>query len=361
MMLARWVLSVFAVLILLLLAVRFTPRPGGAGAAPRGVPAPLREEWLGPPRTVATVPPSRLGRGEVLDIAERDGEVYLLQFASWTRAGSDGVVGPIGDPRAGSPRWIASAAGIAAAGSRVYVLDAARRRISVWDREGAPRGSVPLGSITAPEMLQPAAVAVDSAGSIHVSALVLARDGAGEWLILRFTPGGSTPDTVYRRSTATTPGDGFATPHFALAADGSLVVARATDYALHWFAPGGVARRKGKRADPPLWPIPDTIRRRYAETEARFPASLRQLFRLPDHFPPVRDIALLPHGRIAVLLTAADEALDLEVLDSTGVPLGRLTDRPLSTPAFLAGTALYQIVETIEGSTIVRRALQIPG
>lgn len=361
MMLARWVLSVFAVLILLLLAVRFTPRPGGVGAAPQGVTAPFREGWLGPPRTVATVPPSRLGRGAVLDVADSDGEVYLLQHASWTRAGLDGVVGPIGDPRTGSPRWIASAAGIAAAGSRVYVLDAARRRVSVWDREGIPRGSVPLGSIADPKMLQPAAVAVDPAGNIHVSALVLSPDGAGEWLILRFAPGASAPDTVYRRSAATTPGDGFATPHFALDADGSLVVARATDYTLHWFGPGGEAKREAKRADPPMWPIPDTLRRRFAETEARFPAALRQMFHSPDHFPPVRDIALLPHGRIAVLLTAADEALDLEVLDSTGVPLGRLTDRPLSPPVFLAGTALYQLVETIEGSTIVRRALQIPG
>ncbi|MBI4544339.1 MAG: hypothetical protein HY703_04005 [Gemmatimonadetes bacterium] len=325
----------------------------------RGRVAPLHTEWLGAPEVIARIPVESLGAGAITGLAVAGGSIYLIQKSSWLRWAGGRLYGPFGSRQRGAPNSVAGAVAVAARGRALLLLEGAADRVSVWTEAGERRQVRSLQPLGAGALLIPEQVGADDSARLYVSLQALRPPQAGRWLLLRYGPEPGRVDTLFGPADMAEAAGIFSAPRFAVRPDGSLLLVSALDYEITWRDGQGRALRKARREDPPLWPIPDSLRRNYLSIFARIPPHVRHAYRLPTHFPPVRYIFWRSDDRILVFLSAPGEMLHLELLDSQGAPLAHLTGTPLPPHTVATDTAVYSAQETLEAVLIQRRRLRM--
>jgi hypothetical protein len=345
------------------------PKEGSRGmgdpARPdRGVFAPFNGEV--PLVLLARIPG---GAGRIVDLAADGEALAVLTRNRWyireARAG-EGVRGGFGDPVPGSPDWMARPVSIALSGDAVYVLDAGRLLVSVWDTGGVRRGEIPLRP--GDELsFQPMQVLVGPGGELIVLSLSISREGVGRWEATTYGPVGV--QAVQARGEEQAPvrvlaveGQArsfifhrpFLAPH-----QESLLGAMAQDQSFFRARPGsGELEPLFQRPDPPRWDVPLSQQRRYADILSRMGGVTASLSRLPEQWPSIRGLTIRPDGSFLLAVAAGEEHQHLELLDPGGIPLRRFNREGFTDPVFVHGGRAFMVKGDLNETVIYEFALE---
>jgi hypothetical protein len=325
--LSRLLLIVLAGLLAVLIGSNALVRSDRGGARIGGRDAVHRPELIARIDTIS-VSAERLGAGELRAVAYHGGWYYLLQRDQWLRVRGASVEGPFGIGSAGGPGALQGAADLVVTDTSVFVLDVRTRQLVVFDPGGVYRNVLKLGPSFG--LARPEQLLQDDTGQLYVTAQAFRTDTT-VWEIRTLTAG--EPVTL-RLSGQDLLGPFDELRARAIAGDTILAVTTQA-YAARLVHAGQVVRT-WQRADPPLYSIPDSIRRRYATRIGGLDPGVRARIALPAAAPPVRGIGVLPGGRTAIALSRDFGSVDVEVLDVAGIPIGRVTDRPWPAPVLFA-------------------------
>jgi hypothetical protein len=330
-------------------------RRGLSGGGPdAGTLAPYHGEWLGPWHPVLAAAASAEAPGDIIAIASSARDVVLLSQHNWWVVRDGRSAGPFGATEPGAPGWISRAVSVAVRDDSVYILDGGTGRLVVSGIDGGGAHAFRIARGIELELYD--WVVVDSRHRPIISRLMYGSRGAltGNWQALRLLDT-IARDTLYdalRDSASSSP---LAIPLLATMESSRTVLLESETYALTQFADVGQASVRTRRADPPRWRFPDSVRAKYQSLSTRLSPEQRARWTLPDYFPAVRRMAGLSGDRLAVLVPTASDSAYVEVIDLNGTPLGRLLDRPTPDPLFLTQDHLYRIIESSD-STIVTGA-----
>ncbi len=306
-----------------------------------------------PARLPEPQPVARIGggSGSVQDLAASQGALAILSSKEWFLLAGDSLCGGFGDPAPGSPDWLARPVSIALGEGRVYVLDAGRRALTVWDTRGVRLEDVPLIAAAEDLSVQPFQVVVDGRGDPVVLAFHLARAGTGRWEARSYgkdQPGrliltlpGSSPSALFERP--------FLAPH-----RGALLGMNALDQSVFRVEEGGAGPVPLlDRRDPPLWYIPRRFRNRYAGLLGGLGGgSTASVSALPQFWPSVRDVTVRPDGSFLVAVPAGEERQHVELVGSDGRALLRFNLDGFLEPVFLDGGRAFLVRETLDETVI---------
>ncbi|HWV57929.1 MAG TPA: hypothetical protein VNZ57_10785 [Longimicrobiales bacterium] len=359
---SRWVLSILAVAVVGLAVVTWRAS-GGAGAGSfviGGELPPLLPDALGEWREVGRIPADLLrSDGPVVALEAVDGELFALRYNHWYRLGRSGLMGPFGDATRGSPNWIERAVDLAWHDGRVYLLDGGRRQVSVWTDTGTRLHEIPL-ELNGTVPFEPEQIEVDALGRLYIVAHVASIYAPGDWMVLRVSDDGSSPDTLWRAPSGATAGAGANMPHISIRGDGNLLVATALDYELHRIAEHGELLDIAVRRDPPAFEVPDSIRRQHEELLARLPFSMREAYAMPDRIPPVRGVTLRADGSVVARVARTFETSYIEWLAPDGSPLGTISGEAIAEPIHVSEESIFRAREAIDVIVIETARLTLP-
>ncbi len=329
------------------LALAAGPRGNEDPAHPdQGLLAPL------PPRPPGTEPVARLGgeEGSVVDLAASGEALAVLTRHRWFILTADSLLGGFGDPNPGSPDWLSRAESIALGEGRVYILDAGRFTLSVWDRGGVRLEDIPLSAGDS-HSFQPTQVVVGSGGEPVVLSLVLGRDGTGRWEARAY--GGEEPGRVVFSHGESGRPLLFDRLHLATAGR-ELLGANALTHGVFRAAEGSEeVVPVALRSAPPLWLVPRRTRESY-NTKV-FSGGVEghpDLFQLPPFWPSVRDFTVTPEGAFLLAVTAGEDRQHLELLAPDGSPLWRFNEDGFPDPVFLDGGRAFLVKEELNETVI---------
>ena len=346
---ARWSSALFLTSITILLGL-FTLVSGPTGAMDpsrpdRGQLAPLLEP---PPHRIeaARVPPEF---GRVVDLAVNGRALAILTPRGWVLRSGDATVTWTGSRAVGSPGWLPRPISIAVDPGAVYVLDAERSVVSVWDTQGTRLGelAIPRGGKPYRRLFQ---LLLTSEGSPLVTLQEVDGGGLATWGILEFD------DTGVAREALSLPGRSrnmvFEAPHLATA--GSTLYAMAP--LVHELARGELAAGRvaglSSRASPPLWVVPRRRRREYRRMINRLGAAAAHLSQLPEFWPSVRDFTVLEDGSVLLAVTAGEDRQHIELLTGDLTPIGRFSPDGFLAPVFLSQGRAFVVEEGVDGTVV---------
>lgn len=295
---------------------------------------------------VPRLPVARLpgSAGRVVDVAGSGDLLAVLTRDHWYLHSPAGLRGGFGDPIQGAPEWLARPVAIAVADGEVYVLEAGRHRVSVWDTAGVRRQEI--GLETGREIsLQPEQLLVDARGRVVVVTLAVEPDGSGRWEATAYGQDGAVETLLSHASDARSVT--FARPHLALRGE-DLIGVGALDHAYFEVTGGGHVRPFAHREAAPLWRVPARHRRSYDAVLTRLTGAHATLSALPDHWPSVRGLAVRADGSLLVAVTAGEEHLHIEQLTPDARPVRRFGSHGFTDPVFLADGRAFLVEETEE-------------
>lgn len=362
---SRWVLASFVTVVVALAAGTWwlsgrddadmvSVRPGGELA-------PFLPGALGPWSEIGRIPAEALaGDGPIVALDVGGDAVFLAQYHHWYRLGPEGLSGSFGDRTRGAPEWIERAEDIAWHDGHVYVLDAGRRQISIWTKDGERQSELPLEE-DGTTAYEPTRLIVDGSGRMFVVAhITRVLSGApGAWVVLRIGEAGSPPDTIWRDTTGMRRAIAANMPLLDIREEGLGLIATALDYQLLWLDRDGAVVRSVTRNDPPLWAAPSDVLEEHEWWLMQLPMQMREAYELPPYVPPVNGVALLADGTV-IAHTARDYEMSyLEWLDHDGTPLGRLTESPLFEPILVTDSAVYRVREDVGGVVVEAATLTL--
>lgn len=338
------------------------------GEGPRGMEDPARPDRgvLAPFNgEVPLVPLVRIpgGAGRIVDLAASGEILAILTRNRWyirDARGAEGVRGGFGDPTPGSPDWLARPVSIAMSGHAVYVLDAGRSLVSVWDTGGVRRGEIPLRP--GDELsFQPMQVLIGPGGDLIVLSLSISREGVGRWEATTYGHVGVQAVRVRGEEQA---------PARVLAVEGkassfifhrpflaphqeSLLGAMALDQSFFRARPGsGDPEPLFQRPDAPRWEVPLSQQRRYADILSRMGGVAAGLSHLPEQWPSIRGLTVRPDGSFLLAVAAGEEHQHLELLSPEGIPLRRLNRDGFTEPVFVHGGRAFMVSEDLDETVI---------
>ena len=344
------------------------------GEGPRGMEDPARPDQgvLAPFNGEAhLVPLVRIpgGAGRIVDIAASGETLAILTRNRWyirDAQGGEGVRGGFGDPTPGSPDWLARPVSIAMSGHAVYVLDAGRLLVSVWDTGGVRRGELPLRP--GDELsFQPMQVLVGPGGDLIVLSLSISREGMGRWEATTYGHVGMQAVPVHGEEQAparvfVVEGKAsafifhrpFLAPHKE-----SLLGAMALDQSFFRARPeAGDPEPLFQRPDPPRWDVPSSQKRRYNDILSRMGGVAASLSNLPEQWPSIRGLTVRPDGSFLLAVAAGEEHQHLELLSPEGIPLRRLNREGFTEPVFVHGGRAFMVSDDLDETVIYEFVLE---
>ena len=336
---------------------------GGAGPGLRGARgdlAPPLPGALGAWREVGRIPADLLrsdGPVVALEIVEDD--ILVLQHNHWYRLAASGLVGPFGDATRGSPDWIERAVDFAWHDGHVYVIDGGRNHVSVWTDAGIRQREISLeldDAIT----FEPEQLEIDEMGRLYIVAHVATIHSPGDWLVLRVTDDTSPPDTLWREPGGEGVSTGANTPRLSVRDSGEILIATALDFELRRLDPDGRISSTAVRPDPPVFPVPDSVRRQHEEILALLPPSMHDAYTMPEHVPPVRGVSLRADGSVIARVARTFETSYIEWLGADGTPLGRLSADPMFEPIHVGNDVIHRVREEVGGVVIEAAPVALP-
>jgi len=315
-----------------------------------GKEARLLQDLVLPPETVAVIPADRIGKGDVLDIEEQNGITYVLHSEQWLRVDADGIHGPYGTGAEGAPGVFDNAADLIPADTLIYVLDRRPARIITFRPNGSYVTAIPVKSgDTATIYIHPERFTrsnnefqvllthFNPTGRIHRELVT----GAGEWSRLYWLDADSLQHMM---------------DDVLLAAnDSAVTLLTMLGYRLHNIRGSNV--RVTRRADPPHYSIPDSIRWDFERTFAKAPSAVREQLSLPEFIPLVRAFSLLDESHFAVAISRDMEAISIEVLDANAVPLWR-SPEVFDAPVFMHGDRFFRVEEQPNHLVVLRHRIK---
>jgi hypothetical protein len=326
-----------------------------SNAGPHGMEDPARPDRgeLAPfERAVPLVPLVRVPEeaGRVVDVAVSGDALAFLTRSHWYLHTGDTLRGAFGDPTPGSPDWISRPVSVAVGEDVVYVLDAGRFAVSVWDKGGARLGEIHLR--TGEELsVQPTQVLLAPGGNLVVLSLAVYGDGTGRWEARSYPPEVENSETLLllegrARSFI------FDRPYLA-SHGGRLLGAMALGQAFFHLRPGsGLMEPLFQRPDPPLWYVPLRQQRRYAGILGRMGGAAAGLSQLPEFWPSVRGLTVRPDGSFILVVTAGEDHQHLELLAPEGRPLRRFNLEGFLDPVFVHGGRAFLVREDLNETVI---------
>jgi hypothetical protein len=281
----------------------------------------------------------------------------ILCSGQWFLSDGGGLRGGFGDRSPGSPAWLARPVSIALGGGRVYVLDAGRHALTVWDTTGARLQDISLSPAASDLLTQPLQVMVGPGGVPVVLSFHLGRDGLARWEAVSHAE--AEPSRMVFALPSSSPSALFDRP--LLAGDGlDLLVVGALDHSVSRVEGGaGEPIPRLERAAPPLWRIPASFRRRYAGVLHRLgrgPTGAVSV--LPEFWPSVRDVTVRPDGSFLLAISAGEERQHVELLDPAGIPVLRLSRDGFREPVHLDGGRVFLVRETLDHTEIHELAVR---
>lgn len=358
MRLSRWIFGIVLLLALVSLAQRISGRePNEASPVEpeSGRLAPPHYDWAGEWTTVGRAPVAEA----VVGIAGYRDTLFLLQEHGWSRLVKGGHQGPfeVNDSVASTHKRRSRI--IAAVAGRVYVLDSKTGALTIWKSDGTlieQRSTAQLRGATQ--------IRADAVGRLFAVVRPRTNSDVPRWTLVRLLAGADSPAVLYTPPTSIAIAGGVLN---ALVIDvrptGEAVVAGASDFSLHWLDTNGNHVREDKRPDLPRWRIPSADRERYEKVLAKAPAQMRAMYQLPEYAPVLRDVVADPSGRLLVMTMTPGNRVVVELCDSTGAPLGRLTRGALpDSSTFITGEGIFRVTESAFGPPrIERRRLSLPS
>ena len=323
--LSRLLLVLVAGALAIMIGLNVWTRGHGGGARIGGQDAPFRPDLIARIDSL-TIAADLIGTGEVRAVEFHGGFYYLLQRDQWLRARSGAVEGPFGVGSVGGPGALQAAADLVATDTAVFVLDGRARAVLVYDPTGVYRRAIRLGPGL--RFARPEQLLQDGSGRLYITAQALLVDST-VWEIRQLTDG----EPVVLRMDGADLSSPFDELRTAVMAGDTILVVSTQGYAARLVHDGRVARI-WQRADPPLYSVPDTIRRSYATRISGLDPRMRERIALPAAVPPVRGIGVLPGSKTVVALSRAFGSVDVEVVDRDGQPVGRVSGRPWPNPVF---------------------------
>lgn len=352
---ARRLLTLLGVTLLAGSAFAWWPRAAGSGigAPAQGVLAPFLPGLLGAWEEVARIPAQRLGAGAILDLDERGDTLYVLQRDRWMRIAAGEVSEPYGSAVKGSPQWLASGTAIRAVPGGAVIIDRGRGVISQWTDDGSRVAEHDFRARTGLAALMEG-VAASADGTLLVASRRVLKDGEGEWIVLRGELSATRFDTVYRGAKDPAEAEAHNVPRMAALPGGGFLLMPALEWRLISLAATTDALTDVRRQGGPRWTVPDSIQRGYARLIEQLPPAQRVVHALPGTFPPVRGVSVDAFGRVLVLVAAGATATHVELLTTSGTPIGRLWEAPEARIVFVANGGAFRVEESDDYTTVER-------
>ncbi|MCJ7628945.1 MAG: hypothetical protein MUO50_11240 [Longimicrobiales bacterium] len=305
-----------------------------------------------PARAPSTREVARIGggMGRVVDLAASQGALAVLNRNLWFIRIGDSLRGGFGDPTPGSPDWLSRPVSIALGEDRVYILDAGRHTLSVWNPAGIRREDIPLS--TGDDLnVQPTQVLVGPGGEPVVLSMRIGREGKGRWEARAYGEG--APGRVVFSLEGGGRSFVFDRPYLATLR-GAVLGINALTQAVFRVNPGADTTAPHlQRPNPPLWYVPRRIRESYdTRVLSRGGGRAGDLVELPPFWPSVRDFTVTQDGSFLLAITTGEERQHLELLDPGGSPLWRFNRDGFLDPVFLDGGRAFLVTEELNETVI---------
>ncbi|MGW8265127.1 MAG: hypothetical protein ACWGSQ_02100 [Longimicrobiales bacterium] len=346
---ARWAFGLLLISVAVLSGTH-TLISASAGAADpthpdRGDLAPL----LDPPPgrvEVARVAPEF---GRVIDLAVNGETLAVLTARGWVLRSGTATVDWMGSRTAGSPDWLPGPVSIAVGAGAVYVLDADRSVVSVWDTHGTRLSelAVPREGSRYQRLCQ---LVLTAAERPVVTLQEVQEDGTAAWKILEFDATGG-PRAALSLPTRS-PNMVFEAPILATAGSTLFLMAPlAHELSRVDLATSRVASLFTRQA-PPLWVVPRRHRRSYRRMLNRLGTAAARLSQLPEFWPSVRDFTVTEGGAVLVAVSAGEDRQHIELLTRELKPIGRFSPEGFEEPVFLSRGRAFLVEEGMNGTVV---------
>ena len=346
---ARWSSGLFLTLVVALSgAFLFTSGQSGSQdpAKPdRGSLPPVLDP-LPTPIPVARVD-ADLGRIVDLDVV---GETLaILAREGWVLFGYGPPVLWSRDRNVGSPDWLSRPVSIAVGSEAIFVLDAGRSLVSVWNRGGTRLPDLPVSRGKSLNH-RPAKVLLGPLGQPLVTAQKIDEGGAASWDLVGLQANGQPLEIISLSNTSRHMV--FEEPLLAFGDSTLFGISPLTHRLSRFDLTGGGSTLVATRVDPPLWRVPKHHRREYEKMLASLGGEASQRSQLPEFWPSVRDFTVQEAGCVLLAITAGEDRQQIEILTDHLVPLGRFSPDGFDQPVFLSQGRAFRAEEGLDETVI---------
>jgi hypothetical protein len=287
--------------------------------------------------------------GEVLDLTLHGGRVAILGAGGWLLQSASSSVELVRNSTPGSPNWLGRPVSIALGPDAVYVLDADRSVVSVWDTTGHRLTDlrIPFGSTYAQ---RPTQMVLGPQGFPIVTLTRVEAGGRAFWDLISFDPhGGSLPILSIPRSSRSMV---FSEPILAVQDSTLFSMAPLTHALSRVHLETGRLISISTRPDPPLWYVPIRHRREYRRMVRGLGGTAVALSELPEFWPSVRDFTIREDGSLLVAVTAGEDRVHIELLTPGMNPAGRFSEEGFLQPLFLSQGRAFIAEERMDDTVI---------
>jgi hypothetical protein len=287
--------------------------------------------------------------GTVVDLAVEQGRMVILCREGWRYHSGGTSRGWFGDPSPGSPDWLDRPVAVALGEGKVYVLEAGRFLVSVWDTLGSRTGvlALPVGSTSAH---RPTRLLLGPDNAPLVVVQQFNEDGTASWDIVAFDSR-ANPRTLLslpnQQETMI-----FQEPILALRGRELLSMDPLNHDLSRVDAESKALSVVAQREDPPLWFVPQRHVQGYQQLQGRMSGPMAALSALPRTWPSVRDFTVREDGSLLLTVTATEDRLHVEHLSPVAVPLGRLNLDGFAQPLFLSKGRAFIADEGLDETVI---------
>lgn len=287
--------------------------------------------------------------GQVVDLAVDGEALAILTARGWVLRSGSSTVDWMGSRTVGSPDWFPGPNSIAVGSGTVYVLDAERSVVSVWDARGSR-----LGELTVPRYgsryQRLCQLVLTPEDRPLVTLQEVRDDGTASWKILEFDTAGVPREALSLPGQS--PNMVFEAPILATG-DSTLVLMAPL---VHELSRVDLATARVTslftRAAPPLWIVPRHHRRKYRRMLNTLGTVATRLSQLPEFWPSVRDFTVRDGGGVLVAVSAGEDRQHIELLTRELTPIGRFSPEGFAEPVFLSRGRAFLVEEGINGTVV---------
>ncbi len=280
-------------------------------------------------------------RGEVISLGADGDSILVVTRSGWALETGDGATPWHGDAERGSPESIGSPAVATLSGGEVFIADGMSRQLQLWTSAGevVDRRPLPVSFDMAVQFygFDPA----PDRGA-WLTSYGANTDGTAAWMIERVDASGGVHlvDSI----PADSPHAIFDRPHLLEGPDGGWIRVGALELRVVRLGAGSNAEGV---LELPVWRVPQRERTEYERLFAQMPPATALHARLPESWPPIREIERMRDGRVLVEVTAGAEATHLLLLDAELRPVARLSEEAMTRPVFLSDGRAFRVTEEL--------------
>jgi hypothetical protein len=186
----------------------------------------------------------------------------------------------------------------------------------------------------------------------------VAEDGTGFWEILSFDSAGIGRRILAVRSPSR--GMVFREPLLTVGGTFLLAIEPMTHEVSRIDPDAGSIDPLAARPDPPLWRVPDRLRRKHNRRMRSFGGLAAEFSELPAFWPSVRAFSARKDGSFLVAVTAGETHQHLELLTPDLHPLGRFQADGVTEPLFLSEGRAFTVEERANETVIHELLIVVP-